>query len=487
MKIIANSLDIIATQVSGTFPDDILIEILSRLPVKSLMRFMSVCKHWRFFIKQNRHFIDLHFDRSKSRPNLLYINPMHEKGIYYLTALEEAFLKSQSLRQSISWAEIVEGSGGGGGEEEVQALTSKDRITDDRWFLYNKVLEPVNGLVCFVDWNAYAIRVYNVSTRETTTWVKSTLLAEENDKLENEDSRVQITSLRKPIYQIGFDPEKRECKVFCLWRLIARRQRLITSSTDRPDYVCWEAFTVGCDTKWRRINAVPNECNQIKIKQVFPPDNNRRRQLYANGTLYWSNKEYSSDLRRCSNPDDPSVIVAFDVGSEKYRVIPIPDFILEERRHVSSLFDYKLPIAMLVLGAHVALIFRMERNVVKLWMLDDGGVDKKLENCRGNKSNWSTETITLPFYGDNWIDGVGVAGSSDKILFECLGCKDKVKFHCLYSFDLRKKSYKKIEMDGVSSFTHYSNRSLVTTFTESLYHVQPLNKRSFVSPSLEVM
>ncbi|KAI3967330.1 hypothetical protein MKW92_042548, partial [Papaver armeniacum] len=168
-----------------------------------------------------------------------------------------------------------------------------------------------------------------------------------------------------------------------------------------------------------------------------------------------------------SNPDDPDVIVAFDVGSENYRVIPIPNFILDDPRDEK----YRLPIDMLVLGRHVALLYRMEPNVVKLWMLDDGA-DKKLENCRGNKSNWSTETITLPFCCDKGVGGFGIAGSTDNILFECRGRRNSVSFSCLYSYDRKKKTCKKIEMDGVSLFTRHSQRSLITTFTESLFPVQ---------------
>ncbi|KAI3852852.1 hypothetical protein MKW92_049194 [Papaver armeniacum] len=433
------------------------------------MQFKSVCKHWLSLIKHDQDFIDLHFNRSKSCPNLLYINPLQEKGIItFHASLDDSFSASKSLQQSISCGEIVESSG----EQEVEDITSKVRITDDNWFLYNQVLEPVNGLVCFVDWKTHAIKVYNASTREATEWVKSSLLEEENEKLANKDSEMEIKSQRREIYRFGFDPDKRECKVFCFWRLVTRHQYHISHSTDLPDYESWEALTVGRDTKWRRINAVPNENNQIKIEAALPPADSYMPQVYADGTIYWSNKAYYCNLFGDLYPGDPDVIVAFDVGSEKYRVIPIPNFILDEPR------DVRLPIGMVVLGGHVGLLYRLEPYTVKLWMLDDRA-DKKLENCRGNKGDWSSETITLPFCCDSRIGVFGIAGSTNKILFHCRGCRDDeddVKFTCLYSYNRRKKTFKKIEMDGVSSFNRHSERSLVTTFTESLYHVQPLNK-----------
>ncbi|XP_026428566.1 uncharacterized protein LOC113324459 [Papaver somniferum] len=277
---------------------------------------------------------------------------------------------------------------------------------------------------------------------------------------------MKIKSLCSPIYRFGFDPEKKQHKVFCFWRLVARRENHRYNSKQRPDYESWEALTVGHDAKWRRINAVPNENNRIKIQQALPPANSSMPNVYADGTIYWSNKEDFWDVFSDSNPDDPDVIVAFDVGSEKYRVIPSPNFILNEPRDET----FRKPFGMLALGRHVALVYRIKPYVVKLWMLDDGAA-KKLENCRGNKSNWIAETITLPFCCDDGFGCFGIAGSTDNIIFESPGFKDSASVVDLYSYDRKEMTCKKIEMDGVSSFTKHSERSILTTFTESLFPV----------------
>nr|GMD39953.1 putative F-box protein At1g19160 [Ipomoea batatas] len=49
------------------FPRELLIEILARLPVKSLMRFKSVCKFFYCLIKSDKHFQHKHYEISRVR------------------------------------------------------------------------------------------------------------------------------------------------------------------------------------------------------------------------------------------------------------------------------------------------------------------------------------------------------------------------------------------------------------------------------------
>ncbi|KAJ1389491.1 F-box-like domain superfamily [Sesbania bispinosa] len=51
------------------FLDEIIHEILSRLPVKSLSRFRCVCKSWNTKISTSK-FIKLHLERSRQNPHL---------------------------------------------------------------------------------------------------------------------------------------------------------------------------------------------------------------------------------------------------------------------------------------------------------------------------------------------------------------------------------------------------------------------------------
>ncbi|OEL19516.1 hypothetical protein BAE44_0019467 [Dichanthelium oligosanthes] len=53
-------------------PDDLIFNILARLPAKSIIRFKSVCKAWLAMLS-SRCFIDAHLELSKARPSMLIV------------------------------------------------------------------------------------------------------------------------------------------------------------------------------------------------------------------------------------------------------------------------------------------------------------------------------------------------------------------------------------------------------------------------------
>ncbi|KAF8407818.1 hypothetical protein HHK36_006954 [Tetracentron sinense] len=68
---IENERDSKVKQKMGLLPDDIMIQILSRLPVKTLVKFRCVCKLWLQLIS-DPHLFHLHSHRSKLNPLLFF-------------------------------------------------------------------------------------------------------------------------------------------------------------------------------------------------------------------------------------------------------------------------------------------------------------------------------------------------------------------------------------------------------------------------------
>ncbi|KAL9237042.1 hypothetical protein vseg_011632 [Gypsophila vaccaria] len=64
-------------------PEELIVDILSRLPVKSLLRFKSVCKSWRDLIN-TRRFIKLHLKRSQESNSGGIITLYHDTRLYSL-------------------------------------------------------------------------------------------------------------------------------------------------------------------------------------------------------------------------------------------------------------------------------------------------------------------------------------------------------------------------------------------------------------------
>ncbi|KAG9448688.1 hypothetical protein H6P81_008653 [Aristolochia fimbriata] len=78
-----------AAMVFPSVPDEILVQILIRLPVKSLLRFRSVCKAWRSLISEP-FFVDFHLHQQSLRdPQILLLSCAGEVGEFCLESLAD--------------------------------------------------------------------------------------------------------------------------------------------------------------------------------------------------------------------------------------------------------------------------------------------------------------------------------------------------------------------------------------------------------------
>ncbi|CAN0876368.1 F-box/LRR-repeat protein At2g43260, partial [Linum grandiflorum] len=150
-----------------------------------------------------------------------------------------------------------------------------------------KFLGPVRALPCLVD--HFAVQIFNVSTRVTTPWVKSAV-----SNLKWKNSQVY------PKCSFGLDPATGNHKVIFLW-----------SKYKEAPPVC-EVLTVG-ECNWRIIDDVP----PLELVQDVS--------VCVNGSVYWLTYKGTPPYGSSEKEVSESLIV-FNIGSEQFRIIPMPKF-----------------------------------------------------------------------------------------------------------------------------------------------------------------
>ncbi|XP_026412768.1 putative F-box protein At1g32420 [Papaver somniferum] len=416
--------------------DGIICEIFSRLPVKSLMRFKCLSKHWCSVIQKDQHFIDLHFLQSKARTNLLLTVPRERNGYIQSWSVDDNLYP---FRYFLAIADLFSE----GGEVPSVVHTTTREIDTGSY----SITKPVNGLICLFDSEEnLGVRVCNLSTRQVTTWIRSTFLS--NFDLKDKGAHYLMSSR----CNLGFDPATKEHKVICMW-------------TVRGGPVC-EVLTLG-DRTWRIIDDVLPAYNYTNSYTYGDS-------IYVNGFIY-----YEPQMIKFSFEDDkPIVIVAFDVGKEKFRAIEIPDFILDQISDSNRLSTVQL----LEIDRHPALSSGTSRDIFKIWLFDD----EYSNGCRTN--TWTAVTVELPVnlvYPDgNKVQSDrfsvrfhSVTGTGFIILYLYCWYRMWLGFEfapqvSTYSYNLRTKIFTEIKIKGLPSGPHLKFVPCISTFTESLLPVQ---------------
>ncbi|KAI3934964.1 hypothetical protein MKW92_048502 [Papaver armeniacum] len=408
--------------------DIIVCEILSRLPVKSLMRFKSVCKHWCYLIKRDPYFIDLHFSRSKSHQCLFIVQLQQSIGEV------GGDIICRGRQAQFVAAQLSPGKRGRGTVTSIIHTMSKTDV-----FSYNTIVGIINGLICFVDHNKHAVCIYNISTRDQITpWIKSTLSMEE--KL------IGVVS-RSCVYKFGFDPVSKDYKVIGKWKIL-------------DEFEIWGVLTVGENT-WRKIDEAP----PCYIGPSAPS-------VYVNGFIYWFPNRYTGS---------DGFIVAFEVGCEKFRTIQVPTFILRQR---SDYDGDKVNVRLLEVNGSVAILRRMTVCDIKLWIY--GHIDKESSKATAINSgdkNWTENKITLPAvcWDRNRFLCCDPISWTDQIIFEIHqknsdALPDSVY---LYSYELKSNNFKPIKISGIPSSVPIDDTKtkLCRSFSESLYSFSAAEKK----------
>ncbi|CAK9157342.1 unnamed protein product [Ilex paraguariensis] len=250
-------------------PDDIIFyDILTRLPVQSLLRFWCVCKSWCYFLMhKNPSFIDLHLSRSQSRfgaTKLLLSAHDGKLHCYYMFLVD---LEEGRVSQAV-------------------------RVANERHRMTRRIFSGnINGLVC---WDQPGSRnnnctyICNPSTRELMKLPMTPQIMNGSDMISP-----YLSSY------LGFDPSSKEFKVLKI-------------QVPRIKYgLYFWIFTLGGNS-WRQIHpTLPYGLSDCEFQSLVLLGQCQ----CLNGALHWL-----LAYRK--------VIVVFNLRDEKFGVIPLPNTII---------------------------------------------------------------------------------------------------------------------------------------------------------------
>ncbi|XP_059647994.1 F-box protein CPR1-like [Cornus florida] len=260
-------------------PEEILIQILVRLSVKSLLRFRSVCKSWYSLIIDPA-FIQAHLKTSSQSTHIIlsYKSELTRIDRYSIRYDDESFhqyfepqLPSHILKQSLT--------------------------------MYGSC----NGLVCLS--NEETIRLWNPALRKLKTLPNSLIIDPNLDYL-----RTYLAHLA-----FGFLPGVNDYKVV---RILCLRDDIYKPLPYKSQFLT-EVYSLSTDS-WKRIDVAPAY------------DFIGNRPAIVNGAAYWVAVKRTDEGNCC-------LLVRFDLGDEVFDEVMLPDGARHYSPYGPDLWDEVLP------------------------------------------------------------------------------------------------------------------------------------------------
>ncbi|KAK7356855.1 hypothetical protein VNO80_16135 [Phaseolus coccineus] len=256
-----------ATSASPTMPDDLVMEILSRIPVKALMRFRCVSKYWNSFVF-DPNLVKLHLQRSpRDNPILYTLSEYGEYGQY--DEYDDAhFLHCSSTHRLLQNPQSVVGNRG----DAIPVFVDYD------------IVGVCNGLVCLSrihnNLDEIWVRFWNPATR---------LSSNESPSCYIEGGCANMA--------FGYDASTDTYKVVAAVMSDAKSHKMEL-----------RVHNLGDDC-WREIPTSDAD---------FPTEFCQTKGVFLNGTLNWV-----ADLGTGNSP--LFVDFSFDVANETYTCFKLPD------------------------------------------------------------------------------------------------------------------------------------------------------------------
>ncbi|PWA90183.1 F-box associated domain, type 1 [Artemisia annua] len=262
------------------FPENIIADILSRLPVKKIIHCKSVCKNWRMLISDS-YFVNLHLSRSPA--NVMIRHELGDSSDFD----SDSELEDWDEPGALKWLEIK-------GEQDDTHLhhdiIMNIDLNDVPVFQDSNVLivGSVNGLICL--WQYGPIPEYdNTSICNPITKEYVILPRQKYYRLAPASARI--------VYGFGIGLQTKEYKVIRTFQ--ANIPAEFTSS--RPHILEAEIYTLGTG-QWRHLGHVPYWFSGS-------PGG-----FFLNGCVHWV----------VLDRDSPEKLCSFDFDNDTFQLFPSP-------------------------------------------------------------------------------------------------------------------------------------------------------------------
>ncbi|CAN7109486.1 unnamed protein product [Brassica rapa subsp. narinosa] len=175
------------SQSSNLIPVDVLIDILTRVPAKSIARFRCVSKFWASSILRRRDFTDLFLTMSLTRPRLFF--PIRSDGKLFLYSTHQPHNPD---------------------DDDDSSLVATPYHTSFPEYFPCDIYSPVCGLVLLQGCERKVRVVCNPATGEFLTLPK-VLLKEKTKLITAQKKKEKIARM-----YLGYDPMSKQFKVLCM-------------------------------------------------------------------------------------------------------------------------------------------------------------------------------------------------------------------------------------------------------------------------------
>ncbi|KAA8524975.1 hypothetical protein F0562_011387 [Nyssa sinensis] len=358
--------------MSDYLPREVWIDILTRLPVKTLLQIRCVCKLWQSLIS-NPTFITTHLNRTRNTTNkshtllLRHFNEGERRNKeHYLLLHDDQTRDEQSV------------------ELEFPFKT--------RSKYHFRIVGSCNGLVCLSDdysIDAYDIILWNPSIRKFVTL-----------------PRPRVTEITHGSYMFllgfGFDSKSDDYKVVRIAYIKGRNGRDLI-----PPEV--ELYTLSSGS-WRSFSTGAPPYGMFGYTWT---------QAFVNGAIHWIGYD------PCVAGGDRSLIVSFDVGDEVFRELLLPDALAGQCGQelsvsvfgeVLAVFQYQYRAKKQRCSVWVMMEYGVVDSWTKLYTIDlQGGLQKTVGFRKNGEVLLATARGKLISYDPNFqrMKSIGIHGAID--------------------------------------------------------------------------